>query len=480
MRITLGQIKQIILEEVSKSLAGHIGEITRRRLKKIISEEIELAIEGKKASKKKGKPFGKRRRGKTESQAQQMAAGIALSAREKYGKKGAIERLKGAPKSMAAMSMKDLRKLATIRRGSEVPDSTKKGHERAALPGHVSQPKRISEIAITGNSLMKITDKELRKIIRSTLLRESFGALSPPDSYESGLKFRSWVNDHYPKWAGENDLSRKGPHDNSYILEAWEKFGEEYTESLEIIEPSADLAQGEEAKSEDSIRLTGKAIVWNNWDAKPVSQQLLIPLIKNSPFDWMKKGLKWFESKIPQGHAGIIMISSNGKLRCVDFGAGALWKCEEKNIRSDFGLFALGGTRVKQLRGVAKFSRDGSLSDSEIRSIVSRVPSAMRVNPDEWGLIENYNPSAGMAYAMSPRCRPYSIIPGIYGGPIVGDTANKWEGDNCGSFIYKVAAVGSPDVGSVSAAINKILLQAPDQVIPFLKRAGIVTKTGKV
>jgi hypothetical protein len=43
---------------------------------------------------------------------------------------------------MAKMSMKDLRKLATIRRGSEVPDSTKKGHERAALPGHIKKGKK--------------------------------------------------------------------------------------------------------------------------------------------------------------------------------------------------------------------------------------------------------------------------------------------------------------------------------------------------
>ena len=39
------------------------------------------------------------------------------------------------------MSLEDLRKLATIRRGSEVPDSTKKGHERAALPGHIKKKK---------------------------------------------------------------------------------------------------------------------------------------------------------------------------------------------------------------------------------------------------------------------------------------------------------------------------------------------------
>ena len=102
----------------------------------------DLSIYEKKAAKTTGKPYKGSRRGKTESQAQQMAAGIALSARRKHGKKGAIEKLKGAPKSMASMSMKDLKKLATIRRGSEVPDSTKKGHERAALPGHIKKKKK--------------------------------------------------------------------------------------------------------------------------------------------------------------------------------------------------------------------------------------------------------------------------------------------------------------------------------------------------
>ena len=117
-------------------------KITRRQLRRLIQEKLDLLRDGKKASKSTGKPYKGSRRGKTESQAQQMAAGIALSTRRKYGKKGAIERLTGAPKSLAAMSMKDLIKLATIRRGSEVPDSTKTGHERAALPGHIKKRKR--------------------------------------------------------------------------------------------------------------------------------------------------------------------------------------------------------------------------------------------------------------------------------------------------------------------------------------------------
>ena len=118
-------------------------KITRKRLRMIIQEELSILSDGKKASKSRKKPYKGSRRGKTESQAQQMAAGIALRAVEKYGKKDAISRLTGAPKSMARMSLKDLRKLATIRRGAEVPDSTEKGHERSALPGHVLQREGI-------------------------------------------------------------------------------------------------------------------------------------------------------------------------------------------------------------------------------------------------------------------------------------------------------------------------------------------------
>jgi len=112
-------------------------KLTTSQLYTIIREEIENFL----SEKKDGKPYGKRRRGKTESGVQQKAAGMALSAVEKHGKEKAISMLTGAPKEMAKMSLKDLRKLATIRRGSEIPDSTKKGKKRAALPDRVTPEK---------------------------------------------------------------------------------------------------------------------------------------------------------------------------------------------------------------------------------------------------------------------------------------------------------------------------------------------------
>jgi peptidoglycan hydrolase-like protein with peptidoglycan-binding domain len=130
---------------------GYIGEskLSRRQLRRIIKEELSFLADGKKASKSKRKPYKGGRRGKTESQAQQKAAGIALAAREKGSKKSAIASLKGSSKEMAKMSMKDLRRLATIRRGSEVPDSTKKGKKLKALPGRIAETAHIEQRAIT-------------------------------------------------------------------------------------------------------------------------------------------------------------------------------------------------------------------------------------------------------------------------------------------------------------------------------------------
>jgi len=138
------KIESAIKRFANKLLAGSLSEaktvkLNRKDLRELIREELELSCEGKKASKSKGKPYKGSRRGKTESQAQQKAAGIALSYVRKHGKKAAMRNLHGAPKSMAAMSLKDLEKLATIRRGSEVPDSTKTGYELAALPGHIKK-----------------------------------------------------------------------------------------------------------------------------------------------------------------------------------------------------------------------------------------------------------------------------------------------------------------------------------------------------
>jgi|GEM_PF-681360 len=43
-----------------------------------------------------------------------------------------------------------------------------------------------------------------------------------------GNKFRKWINDNYQDYAREIDLDEKGSHENSYIMRAYAKHGEEY------------------------------------------------------------------------------------------------------------------------------------------------------------------------------------------------------------------------------------------------------------
>ncbi len=51
---------------------------------------------------------------------------------------------------------------------------------------------------------------------------------SPFKNKEEGNKFRKWVNDTYPKEAKKMDLDVSGSHTNSYIMKAWDKYGNEY------------------------------------------------------------------------------------------------------------------------------------------------------------------------------------------------------------------------------------------------------------
>jgi len=53
----------------------------------------------------------------------------------------------------------------------------------------------------------------------------------PFKTEEEGNKFRTWVNNKYPSWAKENELSSSGKL-NEYVQKAWDKFGKEYQSIL--------------------------------------------------------------------------------------------------------------------------------------------------------------------------------------------------------------------------------------------------------
>jgi hypothetical protein len=123
-------------------------KISTARLKQIIKEELfyrefyrdpeELKAEGNKASKAVGDP-PYREQGSTESQAQQMAAGIALSARRGDTP---VSKLKGASLDLyhGEITTKELRNLAKL--GQKVKGhKSKEPKHRKSLPGHVTPAK---------------------------------------------------------------------------------------------------------------------------------------------------------------------------------------------------------------------------------------------------------------------------------------------------------------------------------------------------
>ena len=56
------------------------------------------------------------------------------------------------------------------------------------------------------------------------------GALDFPELRpEEGTAFRSWVRENYPDYAGQIDLSARGPTASPHIQKAWEQYGGEYT-----------------------------------------------------------------------------------------------------------------------------------------------------------------------------------------------------------------------------------------------------------
>jgi len=125
--------------------------LTVRQLRSIIREvSEEILYEKKRKSRKASKSVGDppyRERGSTESQAQQMAAGMAYSCRKKRGKdrKKCASKLrsrKGAAWSLydGEITFKELRDLAKL--GQKVRGhKTKEPKHRKSLPGHATPAK---------------------------------------------------------------------------------------------------------------------------------------------------------------------------------------------------------------------------------------------------------------------------------------------------------------------------------------------------
>jgi hypothetical protein len=120
-------------------------KLTKKYLKQLIREVLN-----------EGKPYKGSRQGKTESQVQQKAAGMAHGCRKKRGaeRKKCANKLKeygGAAWNLYSgeITNDELRKLATIRAGAEIPKSdAKPGEKRKALPKRITDSKNKKKSAL--------------------------------------------------------------------------------------------------------------------------------------------------------------------------------------------------------------------------------------------------------------------------------------------------------------------------------------------
>ena len=87
-----------------------------------------------------------------------------------------------------------------------------------------------SWIKLSGNALNTVKSKVFGD--SSTQSTKNTKVNIPFTNREEGNKFREWVNDKYPDYAKSEDFSRSGPHDNSYIINAFKIYGKEYVKSM--------------------------------------------------------------------------------------------------------------------------------------------------------------------------------------------------------------------------------------------------------
>jgi len=271
-----------------------------------------------------------------------------------------------------------------------------------------------SWIKLSGNALNSVKSKVFGD--SSTQSTKNTKVNIPFTNREEGNKFREWVNDKYPDYAKSEDFSRSGPHDNSYIINAFKIYGDEYMKSINnedevkdhfvfyfsfpSYEPTFDGSLG---GFEDAL----------DWARKTLPQGLSSGLLGS-------KGTYG-----PMGHAGVALINPAGTIDIYEFG------------RYQGATKGMGITIHKTVRGAEIV--DGRIQNLEsVCSIVKNNAAGKAKQYDMKGVAipitkEGYN--KGKQYADSIKSKKYQIL----------DFTTGDKDANCATFGLEVvrAATGS-------------------------------------
>lgn len=301
---------------------------------------------------------------------------------------------------------------------------------------------------LSESTILDIIEEETRACIKESLLLEQITWKVPGDnSYEYSLT----------------------PDGKSYIAYEGGKPIGTFSDAAGLEKVKAAAPQASKQKKATPIaRFPGLAIVWNNENAKPISNALKSTI----PAEIL--------DSIPQGHAGLIIVDSNKRATAVDFGAGDTWGCKVdqvgwgRNSRAAYGILTHGGFRVLS-NGTARIEKDGSISRDEVKRLLSISPMSSAKAATEWGVVLNFDAGAVLSRvgANKSTCSPYSIMPSIPSLPaFLRDPKKKWlegDGDNCGSMAVKLVKLGSGFLKGVPISMAQKLLFAPDQVVGLLR-----------
>jgi hypothetical protein len=273
---------------------------------------------------------------------------------------------------------------------------------------------------------------------------------------------------------------------NKYVKKAFEFYGDEYIQELNpslynrlkksgqeyLDKASKGLENVQADRSGKKLEGRGAAIYISFSDVKPISK--------------MAKGtnptIQKIIDRIPQGHAGVILIEPDGKGHYFDFGRyGSGKNCKKKEGK--FGLGAIGVTgnvRYASL-GRVKYKDEADLS-AQVKRLVSRANSKIGLLRGKMVHTTKINLNgAGEAVSKglevlksSGNCHSYSVTRALGGAH--GKSEEGSYQFNCGTFstyLFGIAKAGTASGGG--QYIKKVGgLGAPDSIV-----AGIAEDIGK-
>ena len=287
-----------------------------------------------------------------------------------------------------------------------------------------------SWIKLSGNALNTVKSKVFGD--SSTQSTKNTKVNIPFTNREEGNKFREWVNDKYPDYAKSEDFSRSGPHDNSYIINAFKIYGDEYIKSTKPKGFDFDFGFDFFSKDKDEVNKDHFVFYFSFPSYEPTFDGSLGGF--EDALDWARKTLpQGLSSGLlgskgtygPMGHAGVALINPAGTIDIYEFG------------RYQGATKGMGITIHKTVRGAEIV--DGRIQNLEsVCSIVKNNAAGKAKQYDMKGVAipitkEGYN--KGKQYADSIKSKKYQIL----------DFTTGDKDANCATFGLEVvrAATGS-------------------------------------